>query len=367
MELGAGRTDIIKEKWGRLLNVEKRSPAMCLAGLSIDGGWRITALIPRDTAFSNSLHSVSYAAEHEDGRIGFLKALDYSAAIEAPDFAAAMQQMTQAFLHEREILKRCGERKLRKIVKALHAGEIRRDEFAFPVNYIIFERAEGDLRGQLELLDRVDDVWRLQTLHQIATGVYELHGLSIAHQDVKPANVLQFREGECKVSDLGRSMCKGVPCPHEADRAPGTKAYGPPEWLYSDPGPLSDVRRFGYDAYQLGSMGVYLFTGMSATSLLLNQLHDSHRPANWNGSFGEVLPYLHEAFSGVLEGLERDLVLPEAKADLLTVIRQLCEPDPRRRGHPRDRARPETQYSLERYVSAFDMMAKRVQWSMYRR
>jgi hypothetical protein len=43
--------------------------------------------------------------------------------------------------------------------------------------------------------------------------------------------------------------------------------------------------------------------------------------------------------------------------ELVSVVSQLCEPDPSLRGHPASRQTPANQYSLERYISIFDRLA----------
>jgi eukaryotic-like serine/threonine-protein kinase len=260
--------------------------------MSLPGGWRVQSLVPRPTSHSAGPYSVSYLVEREDGVKGFLKALDYSHAFRSPDPALALNTMTAAYLHERHLLQRCAERKLRRVVRALDGGSVTVPGFELPVNYIVFERADRDLRSQIDAIAQSDDSWRLKTLHQIATALLELHSTGIAHQDLKAANVLQFGSDNSKVGDLGRSVCKGVSCPYESDVIPGTRAYAPPELLYSSAAADFSRRRFGCDAYLLGSMAIYLFTGMSATSLLISNINESHRPKQWRDGFEPVLPYL---------------------------------------------------------------------------
>jgi len=354
------------ERAERLIPNASRSAATSLVGTTLTEGWRVTALMPRPDGHSTGHYSVSYCVENEDGRQGFLKALDYSKAFQLPDPALLLNAMTEAYLHERQVLARCSSRKLRHIVRALGGGATTVPGFETPVNYIIFERADCDLRAQMDAADMVDDAWRINTLHQVATGLFELHGSGIAHQDVKPANVLQFGTGTTKVADLGRSACRDLACPYESDVIPGTRAYAPPELLYRSPAADFVRRRFGCDAYLLGSMAVYLFTGISATALLMGEIAAAHRPAHWNDGFSSVLPYLKAGFARVLENLERRLVVPAVKGHLLQMIAELCEPDPAYRGHPLNRPYPERQYSLERYVTRTDVMAKQLDYLVVR-
>jgi serine/threonine protein kinase len=337
-----------------------------LAGKGLSRGWTVTELVQRPDGGTGGQYSFSYLVVNESGAKGFLKALDYSRAFRAPDRALALNSVTAAYLHERTILERCASRNLRRIVRAVDHGSVEVPGFELGVDYIIFERAEGDLRAQMDAMDDIDDLWRLRTLHQIATGLFELHGSSIAHQDVKPSNILNFQNGGTKLGDLGRSACREIPCPYDEDVVPGTRAYAPPELLYDYAVPDFTRRRFGCDAYLLGSMIEYLFMGCSATTMLLSHLNQVHRPNEWKDGFVAVLPYLRQAFGQVLADAENFFNSPIFGKELLAFVAQLCEPDPALRGHPQNRQRDGSQYSLERYVSRFDHLAKALETTVLR-
>ncbi len=337
----------------------RRSAANSLVGLTLNGGWVVKELIEKPQTPTAGNYSVSYLVEDSGGSKGFLKVLDYSRAFRSPDRVLLLNKMTEAYLHEKELLERCRTKKLRRVVRAIDFGQTDVPSFEAGVDYIIFERASGDLRDQIAAMVELDDSWRLRTLHQVSVGLTELHGLGIAHQDLKPANVLDFPEGN-KLGDLGRSACKDVHCPFDDDVIPGTGAYAPPELLYHAPAPDFAKRRFGCDAYLLGSMVVYMWANIGSTGLLISELAPPHRPAEWKDDFENVLPYLRAAFGSVLNKLEPRLRLSDG-IDLLSIVEELCEPDPAQRGHPQNRHRAETQYSLERYVSQFDLLARRLE------
>src|SRR5437879_7964713 len=103
-----------------------------------------------------------------------------------------------------------------RIVQALEDGSIVVDpsNAAGIVQYLIFELADGDIRKQLEFNDKIDMVWKLRTLHNTATGLQQLHSREIAHQDVKPSNVLSFGNQGSKLGDLGRAAHKNHNAPH---------------------------------------------------------------------------------------------------------------------------------------------------------
>lgn len=81
------------------------------------------------------------------------------------------------------------------------------------------------------------------------------------------------------------------------------------------------------------------------------------------GVFEDVLPYLRDAFGRGVKLFGED-VPEEVRGEMVEVVRQLCEPDPRLRGHPRNRAGGGNQYSLERYISKFDILAKKAEFGL---
>lgn len=344
------------------------SAARQLEGRTLDTGWRVLRMIEPHTTATGGNFSCGYEVENvDDGRRAFLKALDYSWAMQSPDPAHALNIMTSAYIFERDLLKRCRESGLTRIVTAITSGKVVVDGAPMGglVEYLVFERADGDIRKQMERAADFDLGWRILCLHHIAVGLKQLHAELIAHQDLKPSNVLLF-ERSSKLADLGRAACKGQAPPHEPFQVAGDPAYAPPELLYGFISPEWNVRRLGCDAYLLGSMIVWFFTGMSATGLLVQYLIPEHRPENWNSTYAEVLPYIREAFSKVLE-VFKDSSPAGAGDDLTQMVGELCEPDPALRGHPKNRGKSGVQFSLERYISRLDLLAKRIVYGMYRR
>ena len=77
--------------------------------------------------------------------------------------------------------------------------------------------------------------------------------------------------------------------------------------------------------------------------------------------YAEVLPYLREAFTATLEVVRSDIESHGAHLtnELTGMVAELCDPDPLRRGHPRERRPGGNPYSLERYVSRLNLLAER--------
>ena len=313
--------------------------------------------------------SCSYLVQSDRGPRAFLKALDFTKALQAPDPALAFQGMTEAYNFERELLLKCNQRHMDRVVKAITDGLVRIDgaPAGGVVQYLIFELADHDVRAELALLPDLELAWVLRVLHHIATGLHQLHSADIAHQDLKPSNVLVFRrEKVSKVADLGSASYRGHDGPKDHIPFPGDYSYGPPELLYRHVDPDWNKRRLGCDAYLLGSMVVFFFTELSATSVLMSEMHADHHWLNWRGSFDEVLPYIRDAFSRVLATFAESISNTTLRSELTQVVEQLCEPHPRYRGHPANIRGLGSQFSLERYVSKFDLLATRAELRMFK-
>lgn len=341
------------------------SAAKQLTGRSLPGGWKVISPAPVSLDATGGHFSEGYIVQAQDGKKAFLKALDYSSAMAAPDPARQLQALTEAFNFERDVLNKCRERNMDRVVMAITDGKITIEGAADGgiVQYLIFELADGDVRSQADVSKRFDLAWSLRALHHIATGLWQLHKSDIAHQDLKPSNVLVFNGRLSKVGDLGRAAYKGHTPLHDQFDIPGDPAHAPPELLYGYVDPDWNCRRFGCDAYLLGSMVTFFFSGAGMTPLIRTQLHDNHCWGNWSGTYDEVLPYVRDAFGRAVDELAKELDT-RVREDIVTVARQLCEPDPRLRGHPINRMQHGNQYSMERYVSTFDLLAYRAEIRM---
>lgn len=304
--------------------------------------------------------------ESSSGKKAFLKALDYSRALGAPDPAKELQSLTEAFNFERDLLNKCRDSRMTKVVLALGDGKVAVSSDPIGVvQYLIFELADGDVRTYLDFSDKFDLAWVLRSLHHVAVGLNQLHGAGIAHQDLKPSNILVFKGNSSKLSDLGRAAYKNRRSPHDGYKIAGDLSYAPPELLYGYVDSDWSVRRYGCDAYLLGSMVVFFFTGTAVTPLWLSEMREEHQYRNWGGTFLDVLPYVKEAFGKVVDSFGTH-VPSSLSRDLVEIVRQLCEPDPYLRGHPRNRGEIGNPYSLERYISRFNLLASKAEFGMFR-
>jgi serine/threonine protein kinase len=166
----------------------------------------------------------SYIYEVEkEGTWAILKAFDFAGAFQSRDIAQALQDMTAAYIHERDILDHCGKKRLSNVVKAIDKGDIAvpgLNPMEGKVLYLIFEKATGDVRCQLSSHTRRDSLWCMKALKDACLGLMQLHRETIAHQDTKPSNVLIFDRGPSKIADFGRASRLGHPTLHDGFAIP---------------------------------------------------------------------------------------------------------------------------------------------------
>jgi eukaryotic-like serine/threonine-protein kinase len=327
--------------------------------MTLDGGWNVVRKIAH-VPTSGGMFSVPYIVADKDRKEHFLKALDFSEAFNAPDPARALQSMTSAYNHERDVLEHCRDRRLSRVVLAVTHGYAQVPGFSViegRVAYLIFELAESDVRKQVDLKNRLDCLISLSILNDVTLGMMQLHKEAIAHQDLKPSNVLTYGDGGCRVGDFGRSSRRGYHVWMDNLGVAGDRTYAPPEQLYSNLHADFVIRRIGCDLYLLGNLAAFLFTGINITAALFSRLDASFHPGKWSGTYDQVLPHLQHAFSEVLADLD-NVIDPLVRVEVSTVVRELCNPDLAKRGH-RKGIGSMNQYSLERYKSYTDLFLKR--------
>ena len=348
----------------------RQTPASRLLGLTLNDRWNvISEIIPNETA-TGGRFSKGYIVKSKNDEKAFLKAMDFSEALESDDPAQALESMTAAYNYERALLRKCKTKRLSRVVLAIDDGKIvlDRTDPSSVVQYIIFELADGDIRAYLDQHTKIDAAWILRTMHHATSAIRQLHSVDIVHQDIKPSNVLVFNHTESKLGDLGRAQDASAKSPYDNLQCAGDLSYAPPELLYeSSSSSLSPwERRLSCDMYLLGSILVFFCTGSSMTHVLFSRLDQEHHHNKWDGTYSEVLPYLSRAFSRLIADI-KDWKHPlwQHSDEIAPLISQLCNPDFRDRGHPKNFAGRHSRYSLERYVSIFDRLAKRAEYSLF--
>jgi len=346
------------------------SPAQLLKGKQLANGWNVIEQIVRPKNATGGCFSQSYIVESESGTRAFLKAMDYKRAFASGSPAQNIEPLVVEYNFERSLLKVCVEKRLSKVIKIIDTGKINiieSDPFSV-VEYIIFEIAQGDIRNYISGLDNIDTAWILRLLHNTAVGLKQLHSVQIAHQDIKPSNVLVFDGTSFKITDLGRAAQKSQQGPHDEHDIPGDRGYAPPELLYGQINGDWESRRYGGDCYLFGSLIVFLFTGVNMTCLLKSKMEEDFLWTNWNEGYESVLPYLRRTYAIAINDIDECLqeTLPDkVRIEIMYIIRLLCDPDPKLRGHAKDRAGRGNSYSLERFCSVLDRLAKGMEYGLF--
>lgn len=312
---------------------------------------------------------VSFAPDHtggyfshcyyvsKDGKQAFLKALD----IEKFGIGELFDVLS-GFQYESDLLSICKDKRLTRVVQVIEADKIESDPAAPPVlryvPFLIFELAVGDIRQSVDISKTVTDQWRFYVLHQTTLALLQLHGQSIAHQDVKPSNVLVFQNAELKLGDLGRSSMQGRPAPHDRFMRPGALNYAPFEQRYGDVATDWIERRLSSDVFHLGCLVVFAFTNICFPEYVMNKLDEVYQPGKWGEPYTKVVPHIQHAFSLAIHDISKDF--PEQfRSDLVSIILDLCHPEPARRGQSNRPAGSSVgRLWLQRYASKFDLMEK---------
>jgi serine/threonine protein kinase len=330
---------------------------MNLTGKSTPGGWLIGDQVSFPDGHTGGHFSDCYFVE-KDGKKAFLKALD----IEKFSINQVMGLMA-GFQYESDLLALCRERKLGRIVQVMESDKVELDPNAAPLlrhaPFLIFELAEGDIRDSVDLSKTVSDQWRFQILHQTTLALLQLHKEQIAHQDLKPSNVLRFSDQRLKLGDLGRSSLRGKPAPHDTMSIAGAHNYAPFEQSYSYLREDWLERRLSTDVFHLGCLVVFSFTNICFSEFVLQKLAEPYRPGSWGDSYELVIEHIQAATVQALSQLSSEFPI-QFRAELIDIVRDLCHPDPTKRG--RTSAGSKTNAGplwLERYVARFDVLQKK--------
>jgi serine/threonine protein kinase len=337
--------------------------ASVLIGKNLKNNWVIDRPHLSYSGATGGTHSLCYIAKNDVGDEAFIKILDTSINRKKKDRLSDLKLRVDVFQYERELIAKCKDLHMNGVIRGIDYGELDIDKKNDPLFYLILELADSDLREQTEINKRLDLAFQMRTLHRTAVGLKQLHWAGIAHQDIKPSNILTFKSGETKLGDLGHAWDKSAPRPGEDEIIAGDHTYAPLEQLYGYRPTNWAERRLAADLYHLGCLAVFLLTGVSATTCIKGHLIPEHQWDNWTGTYEDVLPFVREATEAVIEETS-ECIPDEHREELIGCIRHLLEPEPILRNHPRNREGLGGLYGLERFISRFDLIAKKAEFSL---
>ena len=180
---------------------DNNNAAESLQGLTLDTGWYVSSRVQKAPGATGGFFSVCYKVT-KDGEKGFLKAFNFSQFLNLArqhghnrQIVDVIGDMITAYRYERDLSALCKRRHVTKVAFVRAASE--QIVPGYPITvvpYLIFDVADGgDVRSQLSFASTLESEWKLRSLHSVAVGLKQLHGIDVSHQDLKPSNVLLFR------------------------------------------------------------------------------------------------------------------------------------------------------------------------------
>ena len=330
-----------------------------LTGVTLPGGWHLKEMYTKKTGDTGGYFSVQYKAEL-DGIDYFVKVIDVEKAlrrINVTEFAQQLQHQLEAFTYEKELLEKCRDRSLSKIVRVIDTGMIPVDENnAYPLPFLVFEKADGNVRDFLSFQDEVDFAWKLKSLHDIATGIEQLHSIQVIHQDLKPSNILQFKK-ESKIADLGRSKTFSGTGLYDGILMTGDYTYAPievlPPFSFLRPSEWLDMN-LAMDSYELGNLMTFYFAGMNMTAMLIERLEKIGLTNSTTNQ--EMKSYLDVCYCDCIEVIKNEIEYEDFRDDIGLMIYQLCNPDPNKRSDPKTLRERGSNYILRRFITKLNLL-----------
>jgi serine/threonine protein kinase len=354
-------------------NIEANNPASNLRGRILNGRWLVKTKIDKTSGGTGGNYSIRYLVEDvKTGQQAFLKALNYKAFFargKDKDPVKIITEQNSAFEYERDVLLRCKGKNLSKVTMLYDTGVEYLDDHPFPVPFLVFEMADGDLRSKIEFSNLLDLGWKLKSLHNVAVGIKQLHAAGIGHQDLKPSNVLLYDDGDVsKIGDLGNSLCTEIKAPHQnpAGIFTGDSDYMPIEFFYRHIEPDMTTRIRATDMYLFGGLTCFYFTGLNMTSLIYRNTDKQFRANNWTGSYSSVRDYLLPGFYKAIKEFRKSIEDNEVGDALAKMIEYTCFPYPNKRGHPRSLELKGCQYDFHRIIQELEILYRKVELKLLR-
>lgn len=348
-----------------------KSLAEELEGRLLKSTWKVGKRIENDEKYNTGGNfSVCYHARNIKTKSDvFIKVLDIHKLFKVEEISIdTINQQTGFFIYERNILLKCKNKKMDRIVRALDFGEIFDDKYKIPkVNYIVFELADNPLRKIILISKKLDYAWAIRSMHNLAVGIQQLHKNDIAHQDLKPSNILLFKDEGTKIGDMGRTVSfdYDLPSPFNLFEFSGDKSYAPLDILYGYKDTESKRQKYGADLYMLGSLMYFYFKSVSINEAIRRRIQEEHWFIKWGGTYSEVIPYLRNALCELIESLHVSIEINNEafRDEVCNIILRLCEPDIEKRCYSKSTISLPL-HDLEYLISRLNHRARELEFSI---
>jgi serine/threonine protein kinase len=300
-----------------------------------------------------------------DGKLAFMKAIDIVNAMTTTykdlSRVESMRRVLDNHSFEVQLGTICAGKRMTRVIHPIDSGEHEIDSplGKLPLPFIVFELGQGDIHSLLDKTGRGDTKWKLAIMHQVATGIKQLHAERIAHQDVKRSNVVLFSQNQSKIADLGRAVRINNTSRNDSREVPCQFQNSPPELLYGFVPADWGERHLATDLYMVGNLFYTLFNDVTITSTILAAIPHELGVFQYSGNYANIIPFLHKGLIHALDIGSTNVPTP-LQEDFRELLTYLCHPDPSQRGHPRARSVAQgSPYSMERFISAFTSLRRK--------
>lgn len=343
------------------------TPKQLLTGRTLSSGWTLVEQLPKSPDATGGNFGVGYRATR-GSETAFVKAVDFVEAMGKPDPMAELHKLTSDAKFEQDVLAYCTHHGMSRVMRYLGHEylQLESSNLMSQVSCLIMEVGDEDLRRLMSRSGETSCVWTLKVMSDVSLALTQLHKGGIAHQDIKPSNVISVsgrngaNEKILKVGDLGRVTSQNHKGPFDSREWPGDLSYSPPErWYHHVPKDWND-RREAADAYMLGSLLIFLSTGTTLQSLVSPLIPEQFWPINWGGSYDQdLLAVLFDAHTRVLEDRLRPMLMSEIEVEVLKIASELTHPDPQLRGDTRARKQIGRPVGLDRIHQRLRLLSMR--------
>ena len=331
-----------------------------LVGYVVADRWEFTTLQYETKPNTGGNFGVGYFVNDRVDRVErFIKVVDFRARLADISQLTALLQVAN---FEVEMHKYCV--RMSKVVRMLEHGQlffVTPDGREYSFLCLVLEKGEGDIKSHVNFLPDQSPYWKLWVLRDVALAATQIERGNLAHNDIKPSNVIRFEskgtEHNIKLGDIGRAVTKSGSGPFDGIDWAGDPRHRPIELMYGWKEPEFQNRHTAADAYMLGNLMSFLFVGASLTERIVNSLPAEHRPGVHQGSYEQVLDIVRHAWMTVVREQIAPSFPPEVRQELTALLLCLTDPDPRVRGDAA--ARRQGLVGMDRIHSKLELLAKR--------